>query len=116
MPFTPTHVNDTPAVCNCCGRHAVGIGIGLSKPTDDPRYLCKECVLLVEQIKNMRRPDLYEMQARKGGMDAAAGLVEEFGSDLANWEEEQILRFVGAIWFGCADRLRELVRDGHAPF
>lgn len=113
MPFTPTAVGNTPAVCNCCGRHATGIGIGDAK---EPRYLCHECVMLLEQIKRIRRLDPYEMQARAGGMDAAAPLVEEFGSDLAEWDEAQILRFCGAVWVGCADRLREIVRNGECPF
>lgn len=114
MSFAPSHVNDTPAVCWNCGHHATGLGIG--KEAKEPKYLCGECVLIAEYIKNVRRPDIYEMQARKGGMDAAGPLVAEFGPDLSAWEEEQVLRFCGAIWRGCADRLRELVRDGEAPF
>lgn len=113
MPFQPTTVGDTPAVCNCCGRHAIGIGIGIK---DDPRYLCQECVLLIEQIKRVRRFDPYEMQARMGGMEAAGPLVDEFGSDLADWSEEQVLMFCGAIWKGCADRLRDVIGKGEAPF
>ncbi|WP_271025305.1 DUF6511 domain-containing protein [Rhizobium sp. RCAM05973] len=113
MTFTPTHVDDTPAVCRCCGRHARGIGVGINK---DPGYLCGECVLLVEEIKRIRRMDPYELAARAGGMDAAASLVEEFGPDLSTWEEEQVLIFCGAVWQGCADRLRELIRKGDIPF
>lgn len=114
MPFTPTDVNGTPAVCHCCGRHAVGVGIG-SDPKE-PKWLCQECILILEQIKNVRRFDPYELQARQGGMEAAGPLVDEFGPRLDEWSEEQVLRFVGAIWKGCADRLRELVRDAEVPF
>lgn len=113
MTFQPTTVGDTPAVCNCCGRHAIGIGIGDGK---EPRYLCQECVILVEQLKRVRRFDPYELEARLGGMEAAGPLVDEFGSDLAEWSEEQVLMFCGAIWKGCADRLREVIRKGEAPF
>ncbi len=113
MTFTPTHVGDTPAVCRCCGRHATGIGIGINK---DPGYMCGECILLAEEIRRVRRMDPYELAARAGGMDAAAALVEEFGSDLADWSEEQVLIFCGTIWQGCADRLRELIRKGDIPF
>ncbi len=113
MTFQPTTVGDTPAVCNCCGRHAIGIGIGDAK---EPRYLCQECVILVEQLKRVRRFDPYELEARMGGMEAAGPLVDEFGSDLAEWSEEQVLMFCGAIWKGCADRLREVIRKGEAPF
>jgi hypothetical protein len=115
MIFTKTSLPDgTPSICACCGRHSVGIGLG--KAPGDERYLCGECILLIEQIKSVRRWDIYEMQARKGGMDAAAGLVEEFGSDLGEWSEEQVLIFVGTVWRGCVDRLHELLRSGEAPF
>lgn len=113
MTFLPSAVGDTPAICNCCGRHAIGIGVGDAK---EPRYLCHECVLLIEQIKRVRRFDPYELEARLGGLEAAEPLVDEFGSDLAEWSEEQVLMFCGAIWKGCADRLREVIRKGEAPF
>ncbi|SFB52490.1 hypothetical protein SAMN03159496_04655 [Rhizobium sp. NFR07] len=113
MTFQPTKVGDTPAVCNCCGRHAIGIGIGDGK---EPRYLCQECVILIEQLKRVRRFDPYELEARMGGMEAAGPLVDEFGSDLAEWSEEQVLIFCAAIWKGCADKLREVIRKGEAPF
>ena len=113
MTFQPTTARDTPAVCNCCGRHATGIGIGDAK---EPRYLCQECVLILEQIKRVRRFDPYEMEARLGGMEAAGPLVDEFGSDLSLWDEQQVLMFCGAIWKGCADRLREVIRKGEVPF
>lgn len=117
MTFQPTHVDNTPAVCNICGRHAIGIGIGdMRRPTDDPRYLCSECVMIVEQVRRLRRMDPYELQARQGGMDAAGPLVEEYGADLSAWSEEQVLIFCGTIWKGCADRLRELIRAGDVPF
>ena len=116
MTFTPTHVNDTPAVCHCCGRTPTGIGIGLTTPREDPKYLCRECLMLVEQIQRVRRFDPYEKEARRGGMDAAGPLVEEFGSDLSEWTEDQIMIFCGAIWRGCGDRLRELVASKETPF
>ncbi|SKA19898.1 DUF6511 domain-containing protein [Consotaella salsifontis] len=115
MTFTPTAAKDgTPTVCHVCGMHAVGIGIG--KPTGDPRYLCSECLTLLERIREVRRFDPYEMKAREGGMDAAAPLVEEFGADLSEWSEDQVLRFVGTIWRGCADRLHKTLSEGEAPF
>jgi hypothetical protein len=106
----PNYEHD-PADCFICGRHA--IGVGFDKPT---RYLCAECVPLIEYVKDIRRWDAYEIKARAGGMDAAAPLVEKFGSDLGEWTEEQVLQFCGTVWRGCADRVRKLVRDGDAPF
>lgn len=114
MTFQPTSVGATPAVCHCCGRHAVGVGIGFEPK--EPKWLCQECILILEQIKRVRRFDPYELQARIGGMEAAGPLVDEFGSDLGEWTEEQVLMFVGAIWKGCADRLREVIARGEAPF
>lgn len=69
-----------------------------------------------EDLSRIKRPTAYELKAREGGMEAAGPLVQEYGSDLSQWEEEQVLLFVGAIWKGCADRLRELVRNDDAPF
>ncbi|MBX4941154.1 DUF6511 domain-containing protein [Rhizobium binae] len=88
----------------------------MNKPSDDPGYLCGECILLIEEIKRVRRMDPYELAARHGGMDAAGPLVEEFGARLDEWSEEQVLIFCGTIWQGCADRLRELIRKGDVPF
>lgn len=102
-----------PSACRVCGRHAIGIGLS-PKATYD--WLCRECVDLVDRVKDIRRLDPYELKAREGGMDAAAPLVAEYGPDLSQWEEEQVLIFVGAVWRGCADRMRALIRDGSAPF
>lgn len=106
-----------PADCHVCGRRATGIGIGFAHSRDkDPRWLCEECALILEHIKDVRRMDPYELKAREGGMDAAGPLIEEYGSDLAEWSEEQVLMFCGTVWRGCADRLRELIRAGEAPW
>jgi hypothetical protein len=109
---TPNYEHD-PADC-ICGRRAIGIGI--DRRGSSPQWLCHECSLLIEDIKRIRRFDPYEIKAREGGMEAAGPLVEEFGSDLAEWTEEQVLLFCGVVWKGCADRLRHLVRAGDAPF
>lgn len=107
----------TPSACHVCGRRATGIGIGFSSPRDkDPRWLCTECALILEHIRNVKRMDPYELRARAGGMEAAAPLIEEWGTDLGEYTEEQALRLCGAIWKGCADELRRLIRDGEAPW
>lgn len=118
MTFTPSHVNNTPAVCFCCGKHASGIGIGdLRRPADDPRFLCQECLLVVEQIKQVRRFDPYELQALDGGIDAVGTYLEQVGkTDLADMSEEEARMVVKAAWQGSADRLRDLVRKGEVPF
>ena len=102
-----------PTTC-ICGRHAIGIGI--SNRNDPPTWLCHECSLMVDTIKNIRRIGPYEIKARAGGMEAAGPLVERNGSDLAEWSEEQVLEFCGVVWRGVSDRIRELVRNDEAPF
>lgn len=102
-----------PTTC-ICTRHATGLGI--ANRNGAPQWLCHECSLMIEDIKRMRRPSQYELKAREGGMEAAGPLVEEFGADLSEWTEEQVLRFCGAVWFGCAERLRTLIKDDNAPF
>jgi hypothetical protein len=97
-----------PDVCHVCGRQAVGIATGKD------RWLCAECVPLLEFVKNVRRPSPYELKAREGGMEAAAPLVEEYGNDLSEWTEEQVLQFVGACWRGTADRIRWLIKNDEA--
>ena len=103
-----------PADCHVCGRHA--IGVGFSQRGVDNKWLCAECVDILEHIHSRRRFDAYELKAREGGMEAAGPLVEEYGSDLAEWSEEQVLTFCGTVWRGCADRIRKLIKEGDAPF
>lgn len=115
MTFEPTATTKhDPSVCNVCGRHAVGIGIG--DAGKDPRYLCRECVTLIERIRSVRRWDPYEIKARQGGMDAAGEVIERYGSDLGEYSEDQALELVGAIWRGCADELHRVLENREAPF
>jgi hypothetical protein len=115
LPFTPT-VDETgqPTVCHCCGRRAIGIGIA---PKGDPAYVCGECILLVEELRKVRRLDLYELAALDGGIDAVGEYIAEKGiTDLAFMDELDQRLIVKAAWMGCVDRLRKLLRDGGAPF
>lgn len=103
-----------PADCHVCGMHAIGIGFSARNP-EDVRWLCAECSLILDDIKRIKRMDAYELRARSGGMDAAGPLVEEWGADLGEWSEEQVLQFCGVVWKGCANELRRLIRT-EAPF
>lgn len=116
LPFTPTvDDNHNPTVCHCCGRRAIGIGMGAGK--GDPQYVCGECVLLVEELRKVRRMDIYEIAALDGGIDAAGEFIDAKGiTDLQYFDELDQRLFVKAIWMGCADRLRKLLREGSAPF
>ena len=114
---TNSPADHDPADCSVCGFHATGIGLGLASKNDkDPRWLCVECIGIIEDLRKVRRMDPYELKARAGGMNAAGPMVAEFGTDLSEWDEEQVLMFCGAIWKGCATELRRLVRMGEAPW
>lgn len=115
LPFTPTvDDNDNPTVCRCCGRHAIGIGVG--DPKKDPGYLCTECVLLVEHVRSARRMDIFELVALDGGVDAVGEYIESIGglTELADFDELQRRMLVKAAWQGCADGLRKALKE--APF
>ncbi|NZD50522.1 hypothetical protein [Rhizobium leguminosarum] len=116
LPIHPT-VDETgqPTVCNCCGRRAWGIGIG--KGNGDPQYLCGECVLLVEELRKVRRWDVYELQALDGAVDEMGNYIEERGlTDLQYYDELDQRMLAKSAVVGFIDRLRQLVRDGAAPF
>lgn len=71
----------------------------------------------IDDLSRVKRPSAYEIKARLGGMEAAGEYLRQLGkTDLAEFEEDEALMFCGAVWKGCADRLRELVRSDAAPF
>lgn len=115
LPFTPTQdETGQPTVCHCCGRRAIGIGIA---PKGDPAYVCGECILLVEELRKVRRLDLYELAALDGAVDAMGDYINEKGlTDLQFYDELDQRLLAKAAVMGFADRLRKLLRDGSAPF
>jgi len=114
MTGQPNYDND-PAAC-ICGRHAIGIGI--DRRGQKPQWLCQECALLVDRIKEIRRFDPYELQAIDGGVDAVGDYIESLGgkTELSEFDEHEQRMLVKAAWQGCADRLRQIIRSGGAPF
>lgn len=115
-PFTPTVAdNGDPATCFCCGMRAVGIGINANQK--DPGYLCKRCIVAIDDYKKIRRLDDYELKALDGGVDAVGDWIAEHGvTDLAHYDELMQRMLVKAAWEGAARRLRELISSGEAPF
>jgi len=115
-PFQPTVDPATrfPTTCYACARHAHGAGIG--NPQQDPRYLCGECLLMLDTIKSIRVWSPLERAAVSRAVDAVTPFVHRFGSDLAEWEEENAEEFIRAIWGACADGLRAVIREREIPF
>lgn len=107
---------NAPDVCDICTREATGIGLAPDRRGQPIRWLCVECTTLLEHVHSIRRSSAFELKARAGGMEAAAPILEEFGGDLSEYTEEQALMLCGAIWKGCADEMRRLVRNNDAPF
>lgn len=110
QPKNTTQPHDTTCPC---GRLAHGIGVG---NPNNPVWLCKECAVTIDDLTAIKRPSPYELKAREGGMEAAAAIIEAYGTDLGEYTEEQALELVGACWRGTAARIRELVKSNEAPF
>lgn len=117
-PFSPTQDDHgKPTICRVCARRAVGIGIGFAHQGDkDAGFLCGECVLLIEELRKVRRLDVYELRALDFGVEAVGDYIATHGiTDLSHFDELMQRMLVKSAWAGCADGLRKLVRD-EAPF
>jgi len=116
IPFTPTFdASGTPTTCYCCGRRAWGIGAGDIKT--EPKWLCKEDFVLIKELRDIKRLDVYELQALDGGVDAVGEYLQTIGiTDLAAMDELNARMLVKAAWQGSAARLRQLLLENEAPF
>lgn len=114
MTFTPTqNAEGDPTVCWCCGRHAHGIGVGDFKT--DPRWLCRECIPIIEYIRTAKRLDPYELRAIDHGVAAVGEYLDSIGKyDLSEMDEHDARMIVKAAWIGCAEGIRKELRE--APF
>lgn len=119
MPFEPTGVGangDLPAVCWCCGSHATGMGLsgGRRYNRGDFRWLCEECIKIIDKLNetSFARLDILELEALNGGVDAVGDYIESIGiTDLALMDELDARLIVKAAWKGCANRLRQLIKE-----
>lgn len=115
----PAAINQTstgePCVCHACqSRHAVGIGMG--KRDDDHRWLCKECVTILERIRSVRRWDPFEERALEGAVAAVGAFLSGLPSyDLSECTEEQARALCKAALVGFGDALRAALEEG-TPF
>lgn len=116
LPITPTvDEHHNPTLCHCCGRHAVGIGFG-DPSRGDPKYLCGQCVLLVEQLRTVRRMDAYELIALDAAVDRVGEWIESrgIGTELSYYDELDRRMLVKAAVEGFGDGLRAALKE--APF
>lgn len=118
MPFEPTSTADgIPSNCWLCGLRPCGIGVEKKmsdKYPKDAKYLCLECLKVVDKISAMsgKRLEVLELKALDGGVDAVGDYLDEIGlTDLADMDGLDARMIVKAAWQGCAKRLRELVNE-----
>lgn len=121
MTFNPTSdATGYPTACYCCGRHALGLGIGTPgsrNPAErDPKNLCEECAMMLAYIKEVRSFNGYERAAVKFAVDRLAPIMTEKGTDLSEWEEEDVEDLCRSIWVWCGDGLRAAIKSGEVPF
>jgi len=104
----------TPTTCKICQRRATGIGISNHNSTD---WLCVECALLVERIKDIKRFDAYELKALDGGVEAVGDYIDTIGGnvDLGTYDDLERRMLVKAAVIGYGNRLRKLIAS-EAPF
>ncbi|MGR9056059.1 hypothetical protein ACU8NH_09135 [Rhizobium leguminosarum] len=111
-PFTPTiDAAGDPTTCFCCGMRAVALGINHQK--GDPQYLCRRCVVAIDDYKKIRRLDDYELAALDGGVDAVGEWIEQrglWGVALDDYDELDRRMLVKAAWEGSARALREALK------
>lgn len=107
--------NGDPTTCWCCGRHAVSLGVG--NAAKDPRYLCVECIPLLEYIKDVRRWSPYEVKALDAVDEATGDYAAAVGkTDIASFSEEERRGLWRCAISAHQDGIRRLIKDGEAPW
>lgn len=115
MTATDPHEPTNCAVCQT-GR-AIGIGIGFTTPRDkDPRWLCVDCSMLIEDIKRIKRLDAYEHAALDKvdeiAGDYCAGIEQ---TDMAAMDDLTRRMLWKTVVQGYGNALRAGIREG-VPF
>lgn len=109
-------MTDNP-VCHICqtGR-ATGIGIGFTHSRDkDPRWLCVDCSMLIEDIRKIKRMDAYEHAALTKVDDIAGDFAAEHGTDMAQMDDLTRRMLWKTVVQGYGNALRAGIRND-APF
>jgi hypothetical protein len=107
-----------PTTCNICitGR-AIGLGLGLtSKHDKDPKWVCVDCALIIEDIRRIKRMDVYEQAALDKVDEIAGEYAASVGkTDMAEFEDIERRMLWKAVVQGYGNALRAEIREG-VPF
>jgi nitrous oxide reductase accessory protein NosL len=106
-----------PTVCHVCQtQRSIGIGIGFTHSRDkDPRWLCAECALIIEDIRRIKRMDAYEHAALDKVDDIAGDYAAEHGTDMAGYDDLTRRMLWKTVVQGYSNALRDAIRNG-SPF
>jgi len=114
LPITPTQ-DDTgaPTCCTACGRIAIGIGVGFkNRKDDDPRFLCKGCLVAVDDLSKFDRLSQFELRALDAGVDAVGEYIATHGiTDLQYFDDLMQRMMVKAAWEGCIKGVRAALKE-----
>lgn len=115
MTFTPTATRTgDPTTCFCCGRQAAPIGIG---GQHEPKYLCHQCLDIVESIVRVKRFTPYEYNAIAEAGEKAGEYLDSINkTDLAELEQEEWRVFCRIMIEEFGNALRKQIVNGEAPF
>src|SRR5690349_6383505 len=106
--------NHDPDACHVCGRHALGNGVGKHP---DNRWLCAECLPLLEYVKDIRRWDAYEIKASELAGNDAGAYADSIGkTDMALMDDVEWMTFRNTMIRGFGKHIRYLIRNSEAPF
>lgn len=106
-----------PTTCHVCGvGRAIGIGIGFTSNRDkDPRWLCVDCSMLIEDIRKIKRMDAYELRALEKVDEIAGEYAAEHGTDMAAMDDLTRRMLWKTVVQGYGNALRAEIREG-VPF
>ena len=123
-----------PAECLVCKRHAIGIGLGNDRTLAKPQWLCVECALLCNQIRSVKRLDMYEVAALDDAGNEGGEYLDTLGkTDVATLNELEFREFIKRVMLGfgglsttaiadltrgrsnCSSRTRDRDRPHDAP-
>ncbi|QWY83619.1 hypothetical protein [Rhizobium phage RHph_X2_26] len=111
----PPDMSLSPQSCFHCGFLDCGVAYRVGNKWQPYRYACDGCAPLIEEFKEVRRLEDLERKALAGGVEKVAKYLDthlQGVTDLAEMEEFDAEMIVKMAWEGCAERLRQLVREG----